>query len=140
MSKNASNFSGDRLATCCAGSLLRHCATPISPPTVTLGLTCSPGLGIQKFFHSIPTTGLPHIPPQNAKNPTAMAGLSARNVKQNFGRRCEIRTRDQRIMSRVNRENSNNGKQVKAIESTTGGFKSEVQPRYDAEFCKLVVA
>jgi hypothetical protein len=25
------------------------------------------------------------MPPQNAKSPTAMAGLSAKNVKQNFG-------------------------------------------------------
>ena len=35
--------------------------------------------------HPIPTTGLLLFRSQNAKSPTAMAGLSARNVKQKFG-------------------------------------------------------
>ncbi len=50
--------------------------------------------GIRKFRHPIPITGLFAIPPQNAKNPIAMAGLCARNVKQKLvgGVRFEFAT------------------------------------------------
>ena len=54
------------------------------PPRATSVAAATPGIGNSDAPY--PPQVYLYFRPQNAKSPTAMAGLSARNVKQNFGR------------------------------------------------------